>query len=133
MSTDIATMPAGPELDALISEKVMGFKWDDTRCRKCGWPLDPEGRLCRPDDCSMRPQPKGRERADAIPLYSTDHTRALEVLLRFTDAVIAVTRFNGGPWAVRISREANFILTPFEQDASLPLAICRAALRAVGT
>lgn len=34
--------------------------WRD-RCDWCGWPLDPEEKMCRATDCSMRPRP---ERAD---------------------------------------------------------------------
>lgn len=34
-------------------EKLM----DLSRCDWCGWPLDPEGKMCRADDCSMRPRP----------------------------------------------------------------------------
>jgi len=57
------------ELDATVAEKVMGFVWDESRCRICGWPFGDGVADCTKDSCSLRPTPK--RRADAPAHYST--------------------------------------------------------------
>ncbi len=65
----------GRELDALVAEKVMGLVWDESRCRICGWPLEPwdgTGEIptgCVLESCSQRPAPSTR--ADVPAKYST--------------------------------------------------------------
>lgn len=136
MSTSIDAMPAGREMDALVAEKVMGAKWDEKRCRVCGWPLDPEGGLCRPDDCSERPQRKGDGRADAHAFYSTDITAAWLVVERMREMGYALDSWSSGngdtdhPWTDAIFvKELDETLC---REKTFPLAICRAALKAVG-
>ena len=72
-------MNAGRELDARIHTDVMDIVWDETRCRICGWPLAPYPEAgCIVRSCSTRPAP--RQRADAIPAYSTDISAAWMVV-----------------------------------------------------
>lgn len=33
----IADMPSGPDMDRLVAEKVMGWKWGQTGADYCGW------------------------------------------------------------------------------------------------
>jgi len=69
----------GPELDALVAEQVMGFTWDESRCRVCGWPLKEkleDG--CVPENCSLRPGPV--RRADSPPRYSTELLEAWKIV-----------------------------------------------------
>lgn len=58
------------KLDAAIA-RALGYKWDESRCRICGWPIVPEGEAgCWKSNCSVRPRPE--KRADEPPHYSTD-------------------------------------------------------------
>jgi hypothetical protein len=66
-------------LDTQVHEHVMGQTWDVSRCRVCGWWIDPNGVGCTPDHCSMRPLPNV-SRADSIPPYSTDLATAWRVV-----------------------------------------------------
>lgn len=125
---DIDKLQAGPALDKLIAEKVMGWKWDETKCRECGFPLDPQGKFCRPDDCSERP--RRAVRADAIPLYSTDIAAAWEVAQRL---------FLGHQNLILWRSELFWEVAPLDVDGigmplgegTAPLAICQAALKMI--
>ena len=117
-------MNAGRELDALIAEKVLGFKWDESRCRVCGWPLDPpDGPGCHLTDCSMRPRPK--RRSDEPMSYSTNIVYAwliaemlhMEVACHGTD--------------YRASCADPFGSFFVSRADTAPLAICLAALKSV--
>ena len=116
---DIDKLEAGPELDALVAEKVMGWRMirNDPLLSHTGW-IDGDGRK--------------RTRYDPPP-YSTDIAAAWEVLEKF-------------PW-FRIDNRGDYegnqaFMVELSDDAknlsgkmwapTAPLAICRAALRAVG-
>jgi hypothetical protein len=72
----------------LIAMKLLP-PWDETKCRVCGWSLDPGGKFCRRSvavmgelvsDCSLRPLPEAR--ADAPPDFATlDGCRLFEEAL----------------------------------------------------
>lgn len=49
----MSTSPTPPP----ATQGALTETWRD-RCDWCGWPIDPEGKWCRADDCSMRPRPK---------------------------------------------------------------------------
>lgn len=82
------------ELDALVATKVMGWEWDETRCRVCGWPLaGTVAQGCTEENCSMRPVP--RYRVDEPPPYSTDLAvawRAVDRMCDLYDCTIEVKR-----------------------------------------
>lgn len=128
------------ELDALVAERVMGTVWDDKRCRVCGWPIVPSSEPgCWASNCSMRPLPE--RRADEHRPYSTDIAAAWEVVEKMRTlkwwariqspfmadddlygcgfTPLGVTGWNGQP-------------DHWTQDRSSAMAICIAALRAVG-
>lgn len=132
-------MEAGRELDALVSQHVMRNQWDESRCRVCGWPLATaadEG--CTADSCSMRPKPE--RRADEPAPYSTEIAAAWQVVE--TLAAQNWTMSLGWKGADRVY--ANTAEVVFQQMGSgdyrtahavadtAPLAICIAALRALG-
>lgn len=51
---------------------------DDSRCAVCGWPLDPEGKMCRRGDCSLRPLPEmARDAARAVREYEAEWKGAI--------------------------------------------------------
>lgn len=125
---NVDQMPAGIEMDALIAEKVIGAKWDESRCRVCGFSLDPDGKMCRSDDCSMRPVPA--RRADAIAPYSTDIAAAWQVVERLRFCVVTRVMSRGTYKAIaKVSRSKPQVSAHAE---TAPLAICRAALVACG-
>lgn len=48
----LMSLPAAPP----VTDTPQGM--DDSRCAVCGWPLDPEGKMCLRGSCSQRPLPK---------------------------------------------------------------------------
>lgn len=116
------TMPAGRELDAVILERVFGWKPDATRCPVCGWPLRADVTLgCVPGNCSMRPAPLVRY--DALAHYSTEDAAALAALAR-VGGIVTIQRRRPDDWRVQIADKDTW------WAETLPLAICRALLDA---
>lgn len=112
----------GPDLDAMVAEKVFGIVWDEKRCRVCGWPLMTrveDG--CVPDNCSLRPSPDTTATQHAP--YSTDMAYAWSIVEKLgeelTDVYIEKAGLN---W---------YFSTPLGVAGapSPALAICRAALK----
>lgn len=143
--TDIDTLPAGRELDALVAEKVMGLmdhgareqhEWGDDfdvpdyhsgHCCKwcgvyeptCGCPKDDVG------PCVKEPQPYSTSIAaawDVVEKMSSDHGYWM-TLQHETDG--------SGPIALcQFSKDGSPTIHAYGDTA--PLAICRAALKAAG-
>ena len=129
---DVSKLNAGPELDALIAEKVMGWRrsessrWIDTNGNPTTY-QSREGSNCR---FEFRP--------------STDIAAAWEVVEKLSDRFMASINqahyrakegvVRDGRWEVRFSSldPASRAFGLSELCLSTPLAICRAALRAVG-
>ena len=121
---DYSTIQAGPELDALVHAEVMEIKWDEKRCRICGWPLygqSMEG--CVPENCCLRPRPA--KHADSIPPYSTEFTMAWLIVeklgAQYSDLYIEKSGLN---WTFSWPLAVFSATTP-------ELAICRSALKGV--
>lgn len=131
-------MNAGHELDALVAEKVMGWKKVQSEDDPAGW-------------CWLAPH--GSTRASttkSIPFYSTDIAAAWEVLEKQGVSGMAIIHddgvgADGKPWACvwngmqpveRIEAEpfcTTYFIDPDTPWAeTVPLAICLAALKAVG-
>ncbi len=111
---------AGPELDAAVATHVMG--WCDVRLAA--------GFLERP---AGRPSEFWAHGDRDVPYYSNNPAEALKVLQHFGDrkdrpGVLMICR-GGGVWTVRGGLFGTTEDVAAE-DASLPLAICRAALAA---
>lgn len=136
------------EIDAQVHCEVMGIVWDESRCRGCGWPIVSEGEQgCWASNCSMRPCPD--HRADEPPHYSSSIAAAWQVVERirtwsggqqdaFYDAICDQWHDDRGRFVPDESPDA---LARYLMDSafrwflfrapSQPLAICRAALKAV--
>ena len=107
-------MEAGRELDALVAEKVMGVKPEQVYC-------DISGRnISRYFDLEDRMR---------IESYSTDIGAAWQVLERVAESWLPCVMHNGMTWIAEFESLIEFH-TAYADTA--PLAICRAALMAVG-
>jgi len=127
-------MTPGRELDLLVEEKVMGFYWDESRCRICGWRLKgsaDDG--CVTDNCCQRPGP--RKRADEPGHYSTDLRVAFVALGKFKHWRIETDpEDDAGLYHVDIWTESGLACTaeiPVKPE-SVAHAICLVALKAKG-
>lgn len=99
-------MPAGPELDAIIAEKVMG--WKRVPGTESGAWMDP----CTNDGRMGSWSP------------STDIAAAWEVVEKLKLSLIPTNK----GWIVS---QHHLFEGPFGEDETAPLAICRAALAAI--
>jgi hypothetical protein len=130
-------LTAGPELDARIATEVMGWRFDE----RWGQIVPPE-QQAGPDEMWRRskfgfePVPgntvlniayNGNLTAIHVPKYSTDIADAWRVLESFEpDCVWAIGVHPNGYYAVISVQRAEF--GPMQIAATVPLAICRAAL-----
>jgi hypothetical protein len=133
---NIDTLEAGRELDALVAEKVMGWTWPDDRCPICGWSFsDTAAEGCVPGDCSQRPIPTVPESED-YPHYSTDITAAWEVVEKMLgqlpqqDIHFQHLEYTGWGVGTCFNKEEGG-WDEWMYGETLPIAICRAALKAV--
>lgn len=130
---DIDTLKAGPELDALVAEQVMGLTWDESRCRVCGWPLKEkleDG--CVPENCSLRPGPI--RRADSSPRYSTDLLEAWKVVEKEHLCIHPAScnppfYWVGYPGGLKGGMVGDIENRTLGTGETAPLAICRSALK----
>lgn len=130
----MSDLPAGRELDALLADAVFG-PWDESRCRVCGWKIVAENEHgCHKDNCSMRfPDGMYPPRADAPGCYSTDVAAAWQVIERIkTDWRPVVQWTHNERWRVALLNRHQNNEAVMDEATSLPLAISRAALKAVG-
>ena len=112
----ILAMPAGPDLDALVAAKVMGW------ARKGPYlvPLELTARLLE------------AHQVPDVPCYSTDITAAWRVVEKMKDdGDVFIEWWRDGEWTVArkplgFRGEGDVISAP-----TAPLAICRSALLAV--
>jgi hypothetical protein len=113
------TMPAGREMDALVAEKVMG----KGETKTIG------GIYCGPPEGEAEAMAKLHADTDKVPRYSTDIAAAWEVVQKAADVTVAKEReFKNAPW--------NVVLHFHDRKGqgfghTTPLAICRAALKAM--
>jgi hypothetical protein len=130
------TIPAGPELDRLIAEKVMGWELERTK----------DGRFERwnrkdGNGCAWYPMPKiGEHHGEHWFAPSTNMAHAIDVMNAVTSKItcfveikhpiklceivpLSMVRFHSGGWGK---------LHAVAVETSLQTAICRAALKAVG-
>lgn len=121
----MSELNAGRELDALVAERVMGltsFKHDgyDGECAKCGFEWDPH--RGGPGTACPIPDP-----------YSTDIAAAWEVVEKLCASGKGFTLEHPGfsPGTPDIHVFASFGMSPYMVAETAPLAICRAALKAV--
>ncbi|HEX9988461.1 MAG TPA: hypothetical protein VGE45_08295 [Chloroflexia bacterium] len=105
----VDTMGAGPELEALVAEMNMGWRKPDSLMY---YPLmmnDPQG------NCTN------------VPEFSRDLTVAMQLIDKW-EGMLDMTRSRSGNWCVRLV-DGEVVAMAYARI--LPLAICRAALKAV--
>lgn len=138
---DIDTMEAGREMDALVAEKVMG--WRDIRCHQGG--NLPFG---VPDDDFNRDVDEHKKHGNCgfpmeyhrepIPMFSNDISAAWEVVEKLLDKnlhlILRDQAENGYSADFYLAQDwpnppCKFIAEYVRGDTA-PLAICRAALKA---
>ena len=148
---EILAMEAGPELDALVAEKVMGWERHD-KCDRCS--VSPkhiyygteyigdswDGKECHPYLKSPGGQkyylcPCHEQRRDSgppPPPYSTDIAAAWEVVDALMDNGIGLPQIfhDGQLWVASVS-DCTRKKSNMASALTAPLAICRAALLAV--
>ena len=132
-------LPAGPELDLLIAEKVMAKEFC-SGLTACSGFHGPMWGATGPAVCISCQRPLD------VPKYSADISAAWEVLKEFgTGRAIRISSTIGGGWRISFSdtvwenrgaewdeHAAFYVLECVVPNAEdLPLAICRAALKAV--
>lgn len=122
------------ELRKRVAE-ALGHKWDESRCRICGWPLAASDRYgCTAKYCAMRPVPK--KRADEPPPYELDHHAALDALMQFCEGKAKWELEDWGDlydlrYICRIVRDPGCEAKCFVGKSSSPaLAICEAIVEA---
>lgn len=131
-------MQAGRELDAMVAEKVMGWK----RMRWCDWKQDERTSLTYSwhdvDGKMVKLAENSDDYEDPRPAWSpstsiADAWEVVEKLSGREKLPMRVQIDNGydKPWVVTISSWKTGQEWHGESE-SLPLAICRAALKAVG-
>ncbi len=114
---------------------ALGRKWDEWRCRICGWQLKEsieDG--CTVESCSLRPAPE--KRADEPPPYELKHHLALDALMEFCEK-------NGYHWEISLMRNKRYNCTIWKLDPgqyaqlvsdsfynSLAICICEAIVEA---
>lgn len=121
-------LEAGRELDALVAEKVMSYEWMD-------WPLNPEQPHLVPPGYEDPRKPVwwlGRSVQELVPNYSSDIAAAWQVAGVFDEVDLHKGQHG---WLCRLERGDDDAIQMGEafRAASAPLAICRAALDAVGS
>lgn len=132
--TTASDLPAGRELDALVAEKVMGLgKIEWMWCKRTDFAGDP---FCVKQPCHVDRVYGWR----VVPRYSTDIAAAWTVLDKMQERGFAMRlnqfcTFKDHPllwhWACEIATSpVSVVSSEFEPTAEL--ALCRAALKAVG-
>ncbi len=120
---NIDEMTAGRELDALVCELVMGWR------REPQWGLTTMGKPNKPSPegtCSVT--------SEVVPHYSTDIAAAWEVVEKLCelDEFCLITYFGSGG---KVDGWVCELMSDYKHDRmkalTAPLAICRAALKAV--
>jgi Phage ABA sandwich domain len=122
------------EIDILVRDHIIR-RPDPTRCECCGGPLKTtveDG--CVPDTCSARPLTE-RKFADPVP-YSTNIAAAWQVLEALRPVHLELHYFpDRDSWQCNIGNGPlthNYRMTQDQWQKTAPMAICFAALKAVG-
>ena len=124
------TMEAGREMDALVAEKIMGLVPCQNDCHKIGSPRYLPG-LCHA-------QPDSPDEGGETAQYSTSISAAWEVVEKMWDRGYMADVYQSdceGTWSAEFLPKNDMDSAGVEWGGSMaptaPLAICRAALKAV--
>lgn len=128
--TEIDALPAGRELDALVAERVMGWTNIST--------LSPQGRYFGARHFGWHETLRGsvpEHGRVALPSYSTDIAAGWEVVEKLVSLGwhFTITSLQG-KWHAGLTKDIGDVReTAMGHESTVPLAICRAALKAVLT
>lgn len=129
MTQDINTLEAGTDLDMLIAEHVMGWKWYHLRSMGGNW-IDSLMSGEVPADYLPGKTDAEYQAPFGGPRYSTDLLASFLVVDMLLGLGYEIDIYNhdgsGMNWNVLLDREI------FQSALSLPFAICKAANLAVG-
>lgn len=117
-------MQAGPEMDRLIAEKVMGWKWHETRSTMSPSHWVDRKRNARFIGQRFEPSIQMAHAWEVVD-HMTQTTKETWEFHVTTTLHVAIFEFDGGrdrPW-----KPGQYI----GQALTMPLAICRAALMAI--
>lgn len=115
----IQDMPAGPEMDRLVAEKVMG------------WRLSNRNRWCSIDGMTIFSSDDEVVATPCFSVYLMESWQALEIAARMSGAFSI--RDWGDQFIVGFGKHDAFgVPLVIASAETIPLAICRAALIAVG-
>lgn len=127
-SDEILNEPAGPRMDAWVTEYVMGVKPRDVRV--CG-----SDEIVTVYNANKSFIDGGWGKLDLLrygtpPNYSTDIAAAWEVVERMKKAgcTTKLSVYRGHGYWCEFSNQPPLVCAGSEDDDSMPLAICRAAL-----
>ncbi len=124
---NIDKLEAGPELDALVAEKVFGKKvhwrndkWPFIKRPSTNWEFLGSILGCLPPECPPR-----------LPRFSEDIAAAWEVVEKLLQMGMPVDLSSSekGVHKAKVWTNSTILTVPWQETA--PLAICRAALKAV--
>lgn len=132
-------MKAGPELDALVAEKVMGWvrtqeSWYDEEGVDATVLESPTGAMVQAHgwgkDCDYS------EFGDVLPRFSTDIAAAFELLRRYRNSNYVHVEILASPseafWCFRVRTDAGGPVIATAEESTAPLAICAVILKALG-
>jgi hypothetical protein len=144
-ATETTSLDEGRELDALIAERVMGYRWCvwpnvESRFLDLHWDKERAGSTPLP---ATGDEPTSHYALSTVPCYSTDIAAAWQVVEKIAarngDTVVSVTHNSRD--GERIGGEEKYFCTIEDisdgieeweaEGVTAPLAICRAALKAV--
>lgn len=117
----VETIPAGAEMDMLVAEKVMGW-------RDCGIDVSAPAGIH-----AWKGRPPGSEEWKLLPAFSTYIASAWQVVEKLGPLFLALHRMgvpgNAQAYKVELGDHEDHSEV---SGPTAPLAICRAALKAVG-
>lgn len=124
-------MKPGPELDALVAEKVMGWERAQARCRECSslaerwiWKKNGQYVADASGECRYSPSSSIREAWEVVE-HMSKTTKEYWTIEYFSTGALVVFDYEGGrdlPWVAGEHRAS---------EDTAPHAICLAALKAV--
>ena len=128
----IDTMPAGQEMNKLVLVKVFGAKYFREREAQAGHIV--VGAYWLGEDYYFGHYSMSSSSSPRIPPYSMDIAAAMEVFQHLRESArwcYLVIDSHGDDWGVHLTpAEDNGLIIHSGSCESLPLAICRAALKA---
>jgi hypothetical protein len=131
--TVVEAMPAGRELDALVAERI--FEW-----QRIPWKHNPEQGILLPPGAEHEANDPhvrwwGRSLIERVPFYSTDIAAAFEVVEKMHYEEFGCEIWMPNTDGLRYRYQAKFYPDAGRafvgEGDTAPLAICRAALRAM--